>query len=98
MVALRETVRRDYPGYHAAPVPAWNVRGARLLIVGLAPGMHGANATGRPFTGAPLHIVHVNSSSLWNIAPILELIGGAQERGIDVTIETCPPLFDPHRL
>lgn len=51
MVALRETVRRDYPAYHAAPVAAWNVRGARLLIVGLAPGMHGANATGRPFTG-----------------------------------------------
>jgi uracil-DNA glycosylase family 4 len=40
-----------YPGYHARPVPAFGDSGARLLIVGLAPGMHGANATGRPFTG-----------------------------------------------
>ncbi|MFO8153998.1 uracil-DNA glycosylase [Thioalkalivibrio sp.] len=44
-------VRRDYPGYHAAPVPPFGPAQARLLIVGLAPGMHGANATGRPFTG-----------------------------------------------
>jgi uracil-DNA glycosylase family 4 len=40
-----------YPAYHARPVPAFGDTAARLLIVGLAPGMHGANATGRPFTG-----------------------------------------------
>jgi len=40
-----------YPGYHARPVAPFGDRDARLLIVGLAPGMHGANATGRPFTG-----------------------------------------------
>lgn len=44
-------IRRDYPAYHAAPVPAFGPLNASLLIVGLAPGMHGANATGRPFTG-----------------------------------------------
>ncbi len=44
-------VRRDHPDYHAAPVPPFGPTQARLLIVGLAPGMHGANATGRPFTG-----------------------------------------------
>ena len=44
-------VRREYPGYHARPVPPFGDPQARLLIVGLAPGMHGANATGRPFTG-----------------------------------------------
>jgi len=44
-------VARDYPGYYARPVPAFGDRNARLLIVGLAPGMHGANRTGRPFTG-----------------------------------------------
>lgn len=42
---------RKYPDYHCAPVPPFGDPGARLLIVGLAPGMHGANATGRPFTG-----------------------------------------------
>jgi len=45
------TVRRDFPDYHAAPVPPFGDPDASLLIVGLAPGMHGANATGRPFTG-----------------------------------------------
>jgi len=40
-----------YPDYHARPVAPFGDRDARLLIVGLAPGMHGANATGRPFTG-----------------------------------------------
>lgn len=41
-------------------------------------------------TGASLHIVHVNSSSLWNIGPILDLIGGVQSRGFDVTTEAYP--------
>lgn len=45
------TVRREFPEYHAAPVPPFGDPDASLLIVGLAPGMHGANATGRPFTG-----------------------------------------------
>lgn len=40
-----------YPHYHARPVAPFGDRHAQLLIVGLAPGMHGANASGRPFTG-----------------------------------------------
>ena len=44
-------VRREYPAYHARPVAPFGAFQPRLLIVGLAPGMHGANATGRPFTG-----------------------------------------------
>ena len=44
-------VREAHPGYHCAPVPPFGDAAARLVIVGLAPGMHGANATGRPFTG-----------------------------------------------
>lgn len=51
LVALRQQQRRDYPEYFAAPVPAFGAASADLLIVGLAPGMHGANSTGRPFTG-----------------------------------------------
>jgi uracil-DNA glycosylase len=46
-----DQVGSDYPNYHAAPVAPFGDPEARLLIVGLAPGMHGANATGRPFTG-----------------------------------------------
>ena len=44
-------VRQTYPDYYAHPVPSFGDAQARLLIVGLAPGMHGANRTGRPFTG-----------------------------------------------
>ena len=44
-------VRRVHPDYHAAPVAPFGDPAARLLIVGLAPGLHGANRTGRPFTG-----------------------------------------------
>lgn len=44
-------VRRSHPAYYARPVPAFGDGKAALVIVGLAPGMHGANRTGRPFTG-----------------------------------------------
>jgi len=44
-------IRTEYPGYHARPVAPFGDTDPALLIVGLAPGMHGANRTGRPFTG-----------------------------------------------
>lgn len=44
-------MRESHPDYHNAPVPPFGAADARLLIVGLAPGVHGANASGRPFTG-----------------------------------------------
>jgi uracil-DNA glycosylase family 4 len=43
--------RARHPRYHCAPVAPFGDAAPRLLIVGLAPGFHGANATGRPFTG-----------------------------------------------
>ncbi len=46
-----DDVRAARADYFAAPVPSFGTPEARLLIVGLAPGMHGANRTGRPFTG-----------------------------------------------
>ncbi|MEO0546481.1 MAG: uracil-DNA glycosylase [Pseudomonadota bacterium] len=58
LVAFREHHRVENPSFHNAPVPTW-LAGAdgcdrdsvKLLIVGLAPGLKGANQTGRPFTG-----------------------------------------------
>lgn len=44
-------LQEQYPEYHNRPVAPFGAEDARLLIVGLAPGMHGANASGRPFTG-----------------------------------------------
>jgi len=49
--AFLSEVRVSHPGYYAAPVPAFGDDSPGLLIVGLAPGMHGANSSGRPFTG-----------------------------------------------
>jgi uracil-DNA glycosylase family 4 len=46
-----DRARAAHPGYHARPVAPFGSVRARLLVVGLAPGMHGANRTGRPFTG-----------------------------------------------
>jgi uracil-DNA glycosylase family 4 len=55
LVDFREAWRAKEPSWHNAPVPAFmppeGDEGVRLLIVGLAPGLRGANRTGRPFTG-----------------------------------------------
>ena len=49
--AFRHHWREAEPGWFNAPVPGFGPRGAKVLIVGLAPGLRGANRTGRPFTG-----------------------------------------------
>ena len=55
LVAFREQHRQAHPDFHNAPVPSWfpesGLESVRLLIIGLAPGLRGANRTGRPFTG-----------------------------------------------
>lgn len=51
LVAFRAANRTAQPGWFNAPVPAFGPLDARLLVVGLAPGLKGANRTGRPFTG-----------------------------------------------
>ena len=51
LVAFRQEWRKREPGWHNAPVASFGPVEARLLIVGLAPGLRGANRTGRPFTG-----------------------------------------------
>ena len=51
LASFLDGVRRDRPDYFAHPVPPFGATKPKLLVVGLAPGMHGANRTGRPFTG-----------------------------------------------
>jgi uracil-DNA glycosylase family 4 len=51
LATFLDEVRAAHPDYHCLPVPPFGDPRARLLVVGLAPGMHGANATGRAFTG-----------------------------------------------
>jgi uracil-DNA glycosylase family 4 len=51
LAAFRQDWRRREPDWFNAPVPSFGQVSARLLIIGLAPGLQGANRTGRPFTG-----------------------------------------------
>lgn len=51
LLTFRQQNRKAEPAWHNAPVPSFGKLDARLLIVGLAPGLKGANRTGRPFTG-----------------------------------------------
>ena len=51
LATFLDEVRHAHPDYWARPVPSFGDPDARFMIVGLAPGLHGANATGRPFTG-----------------------------------------------
>ncbi len=51
LAAFRLENQVGFPGWHNAPVPSFGPADAKLLIVGLAPGLRGANRTGRPFTG-----------------------------------------------
>jgi uracil-DNA glycosylase family 4 len=51
LVAYRAANRAKWPDWHNAPVPCWGPRTAPIMVLGLAPGVKGANRTGRPFTG-----------------------------------------------
>lgn len=51
LATFLDDIKVKHPDYYAKPVPAFGAKRAKLLVVGLAPGMQGANRTGRPFTG-----------------------------------------------
>jgi uracil-DNA glycosylase family 4 len=51
LAAFRQVNRGQFPGWHNGPVPSFGPLEAPILVVGLAPGLKGANRTGRPFTG-----------------------------------------------
>lgn len=68
LVALRSELRGRHPDWWNAPVPAFGDPGAWLGIVGLAPGMKGANRTGRPFTGDDSGILFFRTLSKFGLA------------------------------
>ncbi len=51
LASFRNDNRKTFPDFHNGPVPSFGALDARLLVVGLAPGLKGANRTARPFTG-----------------------------------------------
>jgi len=93
-------MRESRPHYHNAPVAPFGDSQARLMIVGLAPGRHGANATGRPFTGdyagillyRSLHACGLASrGESRNAADDLELVGCR----ITNAVKCLPPANKP---
>mgnify|MGYP006279562383 CR=1 FL=1 len=100
LAAHRDEVAERYPDYHAAPVAPFGVERPRLLIVGLAPGLHGANATGRPFTGDYAGILLYQTLHRFGFANQAEAVSrddGLELTGCRVTnaVKCLPPANKP---
>jgi uracil-DNA glycosylase family 4 len=100
LAEFRESTGERYPGYHAAPVPAFGDSAPRWLIVGLAPGLHGANRTGRPFTGDHAGILlydTLHSLGVSSAAVSVSRDDGLQLTGVRITnaVKCLPPANKP---
>ncbi len=100
LAAFLEDVKRQHPSYYAKPVPPFGVARPRLLIVGLAPGMHGANATGRPFTGDHAGILLYKAlyrNGLSNLQEAVSADDALRLRGCRITnaVKCLPPKNKP---
>lgn len=100
LVDCREASARRFPGYHGAPVAAFGDPAPEWLIVGLAPGLHGANRTGRPFTGDHAGILlyetlHALGASTAAVSEHPD--DGLQLKGVRVTnaVKCLPPANKP---
>jgi uracil-DNA glycosylase family 4 len=100
LASFRESTGRRYPGYHAAPVAAFGDATPRWLIVGLAPGLHGANRTGRPFTGDHAGVLLYNTLHALGVSSAAVSVSqddGLQLTGVRITnaVKCVPPANKP---
>jgi uracil-DNA glycosylase family 4 len=100
LVAFLEEGRTRYPAYHCAPVAPFGDARPSLLVVGLAPGFHGANASGRPFTGdyAGVLLYETLYACGWSSAPVsVARDDGLALRGSRITnaVKCVPPANKP---
>lgn len=100
LAGFLDQVRLDHPAYYARPVLPFGADDPRLLIVGLAPGMHGANRTGRPFTGDYAGILLYRTLHRFGFASAAESVGVAD--GLQLTdcritnaVKCLPPQNKP---
>ncbi|MFO1392555.1 MAG: uracil-DNA glycosylase [Steroidobacteraceae bacterium] len=96
LAAFIEQGRERFPAYHCAPVAPFGDGDPRLLVVGLAPGFHGANASGRPFTGdyAGILLYETLHGFGWSSAPASKARDdGLVLRGCRITnaVKCVPP-------
>jgi uracil-DNA glycosylase len=97
-----DQVRVSHPAYFALPVPPFGDDTPRLLIVGLAPGMHGANRSGRPFTGDYAGILLYRTLHLFGFASADTSV--SRDDGLQLTdcritnaVKCLPPENKPER-
>ena len=100
LAGFLQSIRAKHPGYHARPVIPFGDAVPKLLIVGLAPGMHGANRTGRPFTGDHAGILLYRTLHRFGFATHSESISaedGLQLIGCRITnaVKCLPPENKP---
>ncbi len=100
LAGFLDEVRAAHPDYYCRPVPPFGDGAARLLVVGLAPGMHGANRTGRPFTGDHAGVLLYETLHRYGFATVavsesaddgLELVGAR----ITNAVKCLPPANKP---
>ncbi|MBI1175140.1 MAG: uracil-DNA glycosylase [Sideroxydans sp.] len=84
-----DEVRQKEPTYFARPVPSFGSAGSPLLIVGLAPGMHGANRTGRPFTGDYAGVLLYSTLHEFGFATAGEPLDAAGLANPDLALNGC---------
>jgi uracil-DNA glycosylase family 4 len=100
LAAFLEEGRARHPSYHCAPVAPFGDERLRLLVVGLAPGFHGANASGRPFTGdyAGVLLYETLHAFGWASAPVsVSRDDGLRLLGCRITnaVKCVPPANKP---
>lgn len=102
LVRLRQRNRAAEPTWHNAPVPSFGPLSARLLVVGLAPGLKGANRTGRPFTGD--YAGELLYSSLLSFGFARGRYGASPDDGLELrdcrvtnAVRCVPPANKPER-
>jgi len=95
-----DDVREKHPDYHGLPVAPFGDEKARFLIVGLAPGMHGANASGRPFTGDHAGVILYETLHRYGFASAAESVSaddGLKLKNCRITnaVKCLPPANKP---
>ncbi|MBK6598217.1 MAG: uracil-DNA glycosylase [Proteobacteria bacterium] len=100
LAAFLRDNRGRLPGYHNRPVPPFGSAAPRLLLVGLAPGLHGANRSGRPFTGDFAGLLLYETLfelGLATRATSVALDDGLELKGVRITnaVKCVPPQNKP---
>jgi uracil-DNA glycosylase len=89
LACFLDDVRLKHPDYHSLPVSSFGESGSRFLIVGLAPGLHGANRTGRPFTGDFAGYLLYGSLYKYGFATSADPLNGKGEANPLLKLQNC---------